>query len=103
MSLKQVFLIVIAVASLNAAPIADSSSATIIHQEYITTNDGYRFEYETSDGQTRREEGKLITDADGTQYMKVASSATLAPMEKPNTAAMELIRMAIILRPLSHL
>lgn len=30
--------------------------------------------YETSDGQTRQEEGKLVTDAEGKQYMKVHGS-----------------------------
>ncbi|KXJ75273.1 hypothetical protein RP20_CCG012026 [Aedes albopictus] len=60
--------------ALNAAPVDDSSAATIVRQEFVRTDDGYRFEYETSDGQTRQEEGKLVTDAEGKQYMKVHGS-----------------------------
>ncbi|XP_055601435.1 endocuticle structural glycoprotein SgAbd-5-like [Uranotaenia lowii] len=49
----------------------DSSQITIVRYENTRTEKGYKFVYETSDGQVREEEGTLVKGADGKEYMTV--------------------------------
>ncbi|XP_062549687.1 endocuticle structural glycoprotein ABD-5-like isoform X2 [Armigeres subalbatus] len=74
MGCQLIFMMALILAAANVVSPSDSSGATIVRKEFVRTEDGYTFEFETSDGQKRREEGKLVTDDAGNQYMKVQGS-----------------------------
>ncbi|XP_055623532.1 flexible cuticle protein 12-like [Toxorhynchites rutilus septentrionalis] len=59
----------------NSAPVGnDSVTVMIVKYENIQSENGYEFQYETSDKQTRHEIGAYHTDSEGNAYLEVQGS-----------------------------
>ncbi|KAL3283226.1 hypothetical protein HHI36_006374 [Cryptolaemus montrouzieri] len=70
-SIRKFFFILVSCTAALGAPLIDDASATIIDYKYELQENGYTFEYVTSNGISRSETGRFIKDLSGNEILKV--------------------------------